>query len=99
MNLDNQNSLIELFFSQVDKQDKKSIFLQWLNPNNKKTFTWEEVEQNIFKLSKVIKENIQEGDRCLLVSENRTLTVLLLLDFESNASTSSAIRPKIIDFI
>ena len=25
--------------------------------------------------------------------ENRTLTVLLLLDFESNASTSSAIRP------
>ncbi len=71
MNLDNQNSLIELFFSQVDKQDKKSIFLQWLNPNNKKTYTWEEVEQNIFKLSKVIKENIQEGDRCLLVSENR----------------------------
>ena len=71
MNLDNQNSLIELFFSQVDKQNKKSIFLQWLNPNNKKTYTWEEVEQNIFKLSKVIKENIQEGDRCLLVSENR----------------------------
>ena len=71
MNLDNQNSLIELFFSQVDKQDKKSIFLQWLNPNNKKTYTWGEVEQNIFKLSKVIKENIQEGDRCLLVSENR----------------------------
>ncbi len=71
MNLDNQNSLIELFFSQTDKQDKKSIFLQWLNPNNKKTYTWEEVEQNIFKLSKVIKENIQEGDRCLLVSENR----------------------------
>jgi len=71
MNLDNQNSLIELFFSQVDKQDKKSVFLQWLNPNNKKTYTWEEVEQNIFKLSKVIKENIQEGDRCLLVSENR----------------------------
>ncbi len=71
MNLDNQNSLIELFFSQANKQDKKSIFLQWLNPNNKKTYTWEEVEQNIFKLSKVIKENIQEGDRCLLVSENR----------------------------
>ena len=71
MNLDNLNSLIELFFYQADKQDKKSIFLQWLNPNNKKTYTWEEVEQNIFKLSKVIKENIQEGDRCLLVSENR----------------------------
>ncbi len=71
MNLNNQNNLIELFFSQANKQDKKSIFLQWLNPNNKKNYTWEEVEQNIFKLSKVIKKNIQEGDRCLLVSENR----------------------------
>ena len=71
MNLDNLNSLVELFFLQVKKEDPKSIFLQWLNPNNKKTFTWEEVKQNIFKLSKTIKENIEEGDRCLLVSENR----------------------------
>ena len=71
MNLDNLNSLIELFFYQADKQDKKSIFLQWLNPNNKKTYTWEETQKNIFKLSKIIKENIKEGDRCLLVSENR----------------------------
>ena len=71
MNLDNLNSLIELFFYQADKQDKKSIFLQWLNPNNKKTYTWEETKLNIFKLSKIIKENIKEGDRCLLVSENR----------------------------
>ena len=29
--------------------------------------------------------------------ENRTLTVLLLLDFESNASTSSAIRPYLLN--
>ena len=71
MNLDNLNSLIELFFYQADKQDKKSIFLQWLNPNNKKTYTWEETQKNILKLSKIIKENIKEGDRCLLVSENR----------------------------
>ena len=71
MNLDNLNSLVELFFIQVDKQDQKSIFLQWLNPNNKKTFTWEETKTNIYKLSKAIKENIKEGDRCLLVSENR----------------------------
>ena len=71
MNLDNLNSLIELFFYQADKQDKKSIFLQWLNPNNKKTYTWEETKLNIFKLSIIIKENIKEGDRCLLVSENR----------------------------
>ncbi len=71
MNLDNFNSLIELFFYQANNQDPKSIFLKWLNPNNKKTFTWEETKLNIFKLSKTIKENIKEGDRCLLVSENR----------------------------
>ena len=71
MNLDNLNNLIELFFNQADKQDKKSVFLQWLNPNNKKTYTWEETQKNILKLSKTIKENIKEGDRCLLISENR----------------------------
>ncbi len=71
MNLDNLNSLIELFFFQADKQNKNSIFLQWLNPSNKKTYTWEETQKNILKLSKTIKENIKEGDRCLLVSENR----------------------------
>ncbi len=57
MNLDNFNSLIELFFYQTEKQNPKDVFLQWLNPNNKKTFTWEEVKINIFKLSKIIKKN------------------------------------------
>jgi len=71
MNLDNFNSLIELFFYQTEKQNPKDVFLQWLNPNNKKKFTWEETKINIFKLSKTIKENVKEGDRCLLVSENR----------------------------
>jgi len=71
MNLENFNNLIELFFYQSEKQDPKSIFLQWLNPNNKKNFTWEETKINIFKLSKIIKNNVKEGDRCLLVSENR----------------------------
>ncbi len=71
MNLDNLNNLIELFVNQANKQNKKDIFLEWLNPTNKKTYTWEQTEKNILKLSKVIKENIKEGDRCLLVSENR----------------------------
>ena len=71
MNLDNLNNLIELFANQANKQNKKDIFLEWLNPSNKKTYTWEQTEKNILKLSKVIKENIKEGDRCLLVSENR----------------------------
>ena len=71
MNLDKLNNLIELFSHQVEKQNKESIFLQWLNPNNKKSYTWEETQKNILKLSKIVRENIKEGDRCLLVSENR----------------------------
>ena len=39
MNLDNFNSLIELFFYQAKKQDPKSVLLQWLNPNNNKSFS------------------------------------------------------------
>ena len=71
MNLDQLNNLIELFSHQAEKQNKESIFLQWLNPNNKKSYTWGETQKNILKLSKIIRENIKEGDRCLLVSENR----------------------------
>ncbi len=71
MNLDQLNNLIELFSHQAEKQNKESIFLQWLNPNNKKSYTWGETQKNILKLSKFIRENIKEGDRCLLVSENR----------------------------
>jgi len=71
MNLGNFNSLIELFFYQSERQNPKSIFLEWLNPNNKKIYTWEETTLNIFKLSKILKKTVKDGDRCLLVSENR----------------------------
>ncbi len=52
MNLDNLNNLIELFSHQAEKQNKESIFLQWLNPNNKKSYTWEETQKNILKYQK-----------------------------------------------
>ena len=71
MNLDKFNSLIELFFYQSDKQKPDNIFLEWLNPNNKKIYTWKETKENILKLSKKLKETVKDGDRCLLVSENR----------------------------
>ena len=54
MNLDNFNNLIELFFYQTEKQKPENIFLEWLNPNNRKIFTWVETKQNILKLSKKI---------------------------------------------
>jgi len=71
MNLNEFNSLIDLYFFQAKKQNPQSIFLEWLNPQNKKRFTWLETSSNIYKLAKIIKENIVDGDRCLLVSENR----------------------------
>jgi len=71
MNLNEFNSLTDLFFYQAEKQNPKSVFLEWLNPKNKKKFTWSETYSNIYKLAKILKENINDGDRCLLVSENR----------------------------
>jgi len=71
MNLNEFNSLIDLYFYQAKKQNSKNDFLEWLNPKNKKKFTWGETSSNIYKLAKKLKENIKDGDRCLLVSENR----------------------------
>ena len=71
MNLNEFNSLIDLYFYQAKKQNPQSIFLEWLNPQNKKKFTWSETSSNIYKLAKIIKENIADKERCLLVSENR----------------------------
>ncbi len=71
MNLKEFNSLTDLFFYQVKKQNPSSIFLEWLNTVNRKKITWSETETQIYKLSKVLKENIKTNDRILLLSENR----------------------------
>jgi len=71
MDLKEFTSLIDLFFYQAGKQNPQSAFLEWLNPKNKKKYTWGETSLNIYQLARVIKTNIADGDRCLLVSENR----------------------------
>ena len=71
MDLKEFKSLIDLFFYQAGKQNPQSAFLEWLNPKNKKKFTWGETSSNIYKLAKTLKACIADGDRCLLVSENR----------------------------
>jgi long-chain acyl-CoA synthetase len=71
MNLKEFNSLTDLYFYQAKKQSSQSIFLEWLNPKNKVKFTWGDTSSNIYKMAVTIKENIKDGDRCLLVSENR----------------------------
>ncbi len=52
MNLDKLNNLIELFSHQAEKQNKESIFLQWLNPNNKKIIYMGGNTKKYFKIIK-----------------------------------------------
>ena len=70
MEVNKLNSLVELFFEKLNKIDKEKPFLKWLKPN-KSTYTWRQVSERIFKLSNKIKSIIKEGDRCLILSENR----------------------------
>ena len=71
MNLNEINSLVDLFFYKAKKENSNTPFLEWLNPKNKKKYTWGETSTSIQKLAEVLKKHLKEGDRCLLVSENR----------------------------
>ena len=70
MEINKLNSLVELFFEKSKRIDKDKPFLKWLKPN-KSTYTWSQVSERIFKLTNKIKSIIKEGDRCLILSENR----------------------------
>ncbi|MDC3152520.1 AMP-binding protein, partial [Pelagibacteraceae bacterium] len=70
MEIDKLNSLVELFFKRLEKIDNNKYFLKSLKPNEP-PYTWKDVSDKIFKLSNKIKSIINEGDRCLILSENR----------------------------
>ena len=71
MKLSNINNLIELFFLQYEKQsDKNKILLSSLK-EPRKDYSWRETFQSINKLSDELKKYLNNGDRCLLISENR----------------------------
>ena len=70
MDISKLNSLVELYFKKTEEVDGKRPFLKWLKPN-KPTYNWEDITQRIFKLTSKIKSLIKEGDRCLILSENR----------------------------
>jgi len=70
MEIDKLNSLVELYFKKCDEIDPNRPFLKWLKPN-KPTYTWGDIKERIFKLSTKIKTLINDGDRCLILSENR----------------------------
>ena len=70
MQINNLKNLLELFFEQYKLQNKNEVFLQPLRIDQK-SFTWEETFKSIIKLSEEIKKINNNGDRCLLISENR----------------------------
>ncbi len=70
MKIDKTNSLVELYFKKCEEVDPDRPFLKWLKPG-KPTYSWGDIKERIFKLSSKIKSLIKEGDRCLILSENR----------------------------
>jgi long-chain acyl-CoA synthetase len=70
MEIDKLNSLVELYFKKCEEVDPNKPFLKWLKPD-KPTYNWGDIKERIFKLSHKIKSLINEGDRCLILSENR----------------------------
>ncbi len=70
MEIDKLNSLVELYFKKCDEVDPNRSFLKWLKPG-KPTYSWGDIKERVLKLSSKIKSLIQEGDRCLILSENR----------------------------
>jgi long-chain acyl-CoA synthetase len=70
MEIDKLNSLVELYFKKCEEVDPNKPFLKWLKPG-KPTYSWGDIKDRIFKLSSKIQSLIKEGDRCLILSENR----------------------------
>ena len=70
MDFKKYNNLVELFFEQYQKQDKDKIFLSSLK-DDKKNFSWNDVRSIVLQLANEISKIIKNGDRCLLISENR----------------------------
>ena len=70
MEINKLNSLIELYFRKCDETNNKKSFLKWLKPGEQ-THSWGDIKERIFKLSFKIKSLINEGERCLILSENR----------------------------
>jgi len=70
MNIGKLNSLVELYFKKTEEVDSKQPFLNWLKPG-KSSYNWGDITERIHKLTFKVKSLINEGDRCLILSENR----------------------------
>ena len=69
MEVSNINSLVELFFKKLEEVDNTKSFLKSLK-SERIIYSWKDVSENILKLSNKLKTLINDGDRCLILSEN-----------------------------
>ena len=76
MEIGKLNSLVELYFKKCEEVEDKKPFLKWLKPE-KPTYTWGDIKERVYKLSHKIKSLINEGDRCLILSENRPYWLMI----------------------
>ena len=76
MEIGKLNSLVELYFKKCEEVENKKQFLKWLKPE-KPTYTWGDIKERVYKLSHKIKSLINEGDRCLILSENRPYWLMI----------------------
>ena len=70
MEISKFNSLVELYFKKCEEVEDKKPFLKWLRPG-KPSYSWGDIKEKVYKLSHKIKSLINEGDRCLILSENK----------------------------
>ena len=71
MELNKINSLTELFFYQYEKQNNKDKILLSSLKEPKKNYSWQQTFETINTVTDELKNYVNKGDRCLLVSENR----------------------------
>ena len=76
MEIGKLNSLVELYFKKCEEVENKKPFLKWLKPE-KPIYTWGDIKERVYKLSHKIKSLINEGDRCLILSENRPYWLMI----------------------
>ena len=77
MDISKLNSLVELYFKKKEEVDSNKPFLQWLKINKKEIYSWEDITSQVFKVTAKIKSLIKEGDRCLILSENRPAWLMI----------------------
>ena len=69
MEINKINSLVELYFKSVKGLIPTDLFK--MVKTRKTNYSWGDIKERVFKLTSKIQSLIKDGDRCLILSENR----------------------------